>query len=42
MERKCVEKKVEEWVSGVGALARIAKRYPQTAYTEFAVSLQAK
>ena len=42
MERKWVEEKVGEWVSGVGALARIAKRYPQTAYMGFAVSLQSE
>ena len=40
MERKWMEEKVEEGVSGVRALARIPKRYPQTAYTGFAVSLQ--
>ena len=42
MERKWVEEKVEDWVSGVRALARIAKRYPQTAYTGFVVSLQSE
>ena len=42
MERKWAEEKVQEWVSGVRALARIAQRYPQTAYTGFAVSLQAE
>ena len=42
MERKWVEEKVEEWVSGVRALAWIAKRYPQTAYTGFVVSLQSE
>ena len=30
---------MEEWVNGVWALTRIAKRYPQTAYTGFVVSL---
>ena len=40
MERKWVQEKMEGWVSGAGALARIAKRYPQTAYTGFTVSLQ--
>ena len=39
MERKWLEEKVEEWVSSVRALARIAKRYPQTAYTGFVVLL---
>ena len=42
MERKWLEENVEEWVSGVRALARIAKRYLQTAYTGFVVSLQSE
>ena len=44
MERKCklVEEKLEEWVSGVRVLAQIAKRYPQTTYTGFVVSLQSE
>ena len=42
MEHRWVEEKVEEWVSGVQALARISKRYPQTAYTGFVVSLQSE
>ena len=33
---------VDDWVSGVRALARIAKQCPQTAYTEFTVLLQAE
>ena len=37
-----MEEKIEEWMRGVGALARIAKRYSQTAYTRFAVSLQSE
>ena len=37
MECKWLEEKVEKWVGGVRALARIAKRHPQTAYTGFVV-----
>ena len=37
MERKWVEEKAEESLGGVWALARIPKRYPQTAYTGFVV-----
>ena len=32
--------KVEGWVDGVRALARVADRYPQTAYAGLAMSLQ--
>ena len=42
MERKWVEEKVEEWVSGVRMVAQITKRYPQTAYTGFVVPLQSE
>eukprot|EP00957_Ditylum_brightwellii_P108449 8272652-Ditylum_brightwellii.AAC.1 len=34
--------KVREWAAGVKTLAGIAKRYPQTAYAGFTMSLQAE
>ncbi|KAL7523871.1 hypothetical protein ACHAWF_000712 [Thalassiosira exigua] len=41
--RDCwIEPKVEEWTDGVEALAKIAVRYPQSAYKGFTDSLQAE
>jgi hypothetical protein len=37
-----LDPKVKKWVVGVEILARIASRFPQTAYTGLASSLQAK
>ena len=37
-----LEPKVEEWVAGMGTLAKIAIRYPQSAYFGFMHSLQAE
>jgi hypothetical protein len=35
-----VKKKVEKWEDGMQILASIARRYPQTAYAGFTMSLQ--
>jgi hypothetical protein len=37
---KWVREKVEKWADGVRILASIARRYPQTAYAGFTMSLQ--
>ncbi len=37
-----LDPKVKKWVAGVEILARIASRFPQTAYAGLASSLQAK
>jgi hypothetical protein len=37
-----LDPKVKKWVAGVEILARIASRFPQTAYAGLALSLQAK
>jgi hypothetical protein len=35
-----LEPKIQQWVTGVESLAQVAHRYPQTAYTGLAMSLQ--
>ena len=42
MRNRWIEPKVEKWVAVIGALAKIASKYPQSAYHGFATSLQAK
>ncbi|KAL7549341.1 hypothetical protein ACHAWF_012611, partial [Thalassiosira exigua] len=42
MRDRWVEPKVEEWVKGIEALAKVAVRYPQSAYKGFTDSLQAE
>jgi len=42
MRDRWLEPKVESWVAGVKALAKVAARYPQAAYHGFAMSLQAE
>ena len=42
MEDAWILPQVQVWTAGVRALARVAKRYPQTAYAGFAWSLQAE
>jgi hypothetical protein len=37
-----MDPKVKKWVGGIGILARIASRFPQTAYAGLVLSLQAK
>ena len=37
-----VEPQVEKWVTGVSTLAKIAKRYPQSAYVGFSHCLQSE
>ena len=38
----CVKPMVEKWVEGVKALAKVATRYPQSAYHGFTQSLQSE
>ena len=40
--RTWVEPQVAKWVEGVEALAKVAVRFPQAAYTGFAHCLQAE
>ncbi len=42
MLERCLDPKVKKWVAGVEILARIASRFPQTAYAGLALSLQAE
>ncbi len=42
MLERWLDPKVKKWVAGVEILARIALRFPQTAYVGLALSLQAK
>ncbi len=42
MLERWLDPKVKKWVAGVEILARIALRFPQTAYAGLALSLQAK
>ena len=42
MLERWIDPKVEKWVAGIEILARIASRFPQTAYAGLVSSLQAK
>ena len=42
MRDRWVEPMVADWVKGVEALARVARKYPQSAYVVFTQSLQAE
>ena len=42
MHDRWVEPMVADWVKGVEALARVARKYPQSAYVGFTQSLQAE
>ena len=42
MCNRWIEPKVEQWVADIGVLAKIASKYPQSAYHGFATSLQAE
>ena len=37
-----MSKKVDDWVFGVEALAKVAKRYPQMGYVDLTAYLQAE
>ena len=37
-----LEPKIQEWINGVQALAKVAKRFLQTAFTDLAKSLQSE
>ena len=42
MRNRWIEPMVEEWVAGIEVLARIARKYPQSAYHGFATSVHAE
>ena len=42
MKDRWVEPMVEKWVGGIKALAKVARKYPQSAYFGFSQSLQAE
>jgi hypothetical protein len=42
MLERWMDPKVKKWVAGIGILARIASRFPQTAYVGLVSSLQAE
>ena len=42
MCNRWIEPQVEQWVANIGVLAKIASKYPQSAYHSFVTSLQAE
>ena len=42
MRNRWIKPKMEKWVDAIGVLAKIMRKYPQSAYHGFATSLQAE